>query len=126
MHAIDQQHEALFVALNRLAMAPEAEHPAEVRSEVLSKLGHQIQHHFAAEERIMAGLAIPSAMFDEHCLAHLRILEEFAQVHLDSMAGEPVPLNVIIHSVAKWISQHLIEFDLDIKPYLPAKLATVN
>lgn len=115
---IDQQHQALFYSFERLsALAGEAS-PDEMLSEILSKLSHQIHHHFMTEEMLMAGLPLPPAMLRAHRAAHEQILEELAQIHFDAMAGKPLSLQEIIAAVATWVSRHLVEYDLELKPYI--------
>jgi len=114
---IDQQHQALLSSLAGLFDAGHYDAPDEVLSEVLSRLSQQIRHHFTTEETLMEGLPIPLPEKHAHHGEHSRILEELTQLHIDAMDGNAKPLPEIIHMVATWVTQHLIEFDLNLKPY---------
>lgn len=87
-------------------------------SDVLSDLTKQIYDHFRTEEAFMLELGVPDDQFQAHCAAHVSILEELAQIHLDAMYGKSQALPEVIATVANWVQQHLIEFDLALKPYI--------
>lgn len=115
---IDRQHEELFDAFLQLEALGDAAFPEERLSELLSALGDKMQRHFAIEETLMAALHLPEALRREHCCAHLQILEDFAQLHLDAMRGCRWPLQDIVIRVRQWVVRHLIEEDLQLKPFL--------
>lgn len=115
---IDHQHQGLFVLLERLSsLARDQDHEEEV-SDILSKLTRQLQHHFLTEETVMDRLAMPHSMLRAHHAAHQKIIEELTQLHIDSMAGKARSLEMIIADVSRWVYQHMIEYDLEMKPYL--------
>lgn len=115
---IDHQHQGLFALLERLSHLPgKRDHEEEV-SDILGKLTKQLQHHFLTEETVMERLAMPDAMVRAHYAAHHRIIEELTQLHMDSMAGKSRPLETIIADVGKWVYQHVLEYDLEMKPYI--------
>lgn len=120
---LDFQHQDLFDAFGKLAAAGDTDFPEEVLSDILSRLGDQIQRHFATEETLMLQLALPEPMLNEHCSAHESILEEFAQIHLDAMFGQTRSLPEVISTVTDWVQQHLVQFDLSLKPYIAARLS---
>ena len=118
---IDQQHHALFVSLRKLASAKDAKFPTEVMSDVLSDLTKQIFEHFSTEEAFMLELGLPDDMYQAHRAAHVSILEEVAQIHIDAMHGKSQALPEVIAIVANWVQQHLVEFDLTLKPYIASQ-----
>ncbi len=113
---IDHQHSELFHSLQHLMAVGLNE---EALSEVLSRLTRQIHHHFACEERFMAGLDIPEALLREHEQAHSRIIEGITQIHLDTMLGLRLPIDEVIGRVAAYVEHHVIDFDLGLKAFLP-------
>lgn len=117
---IDLQHQELFASLRKLTDSGETQFPDEVLSDVLTQLGAQIRHHFTTEEKLMLAISLPEAMLRQHRDAHSLILEELTQLHLDAMHGKASHLPEIIATVSKWVQQHLIEFDLALKPYIAA------
>jgi hemerythrin len=120
---IDIQHQELFNAFGKLAASGDADFPEEVLSDILSRLGEQIQRHFATEEALMLQIGLPEPMLSEHRAAHELILEEFAQIHLDAMFGQTRSLPEIIGTVTGWVQRHLVQFDLPLKPYIAAQLS---
>ena len=112
---IDHQHDELLRSLQHLLAAGKCD---EGFSEVISRLTIQIHDHFQSEERFMAGLALPPEMMREHEREHSRIIEELTQMHLDTMAGLRLSFEDIIGHFVSYISQHVIEFDLRLKPYI--------
>lgn len=89
-----------------------------VISDVLSDLTKQIFEHFRTEEAFMLELGLPDDMYQAHRAAHVSILEEVAQIHFDAMYGKSQALPEVIAIVANWVQQHLVEFDLTLKPYI--------
>jgi len=115
---IDHQHQGLFALLERISGLPRNHEHEEEVSDILGKLTKHLQHHFLTEETVMERLAMPNALVREHFAAHQRIIEELTQLHIDSMAGKQRPLETIIADVGKWVYQHMVEYDLEMKPYI--------
>jgi hemerythrin-like metal-binding protein len=106
------------VSFRKLSAAGDTDFPKEAMSDVLSDLTKQISEHFRTEEAFMLELGLPDDQFQAHCAAHVSILEEVAQIHLDAMYGKNQALHEVVATVANWVRQHLVEFDLALKPYI--------
>lgn len=115
---IDHQHQGLFLSFRKLAATGEVAFPKEAMSDVLSDLTKQIHEHFRTEEAFMLELGLPNDEYQAHLAAHNSIIEELAQIHLDAMYGKYQALPEVIGTVANWVQQHLVEFDLALKPYI--------
>ena len=115
---IDKQHHGLFLSLRKLAATGDAAFPKEAMSDVLSCLTKQINEHFRTEEAFMLELGLPDDQYHAHRAAHISIMEEVAQIHLDTMYGKNQDLPEVVATVSKWVQQHLVEFDLALKPYI--------
>ena len=115
---IDKQHHGLFASFRKLAATGDATFPREAMSDVLSGLTKQIHEHFRTEEAFMLELGLPDDQYHAHRAAHISILEEVAQIHLDTMYGKNHELPEVVATVAKWVQQHLVDFDLALKPYI--------
>ncbi len=115
---LDKQHQGLFVSFRKLASVEYAKFPDVVMSDVLSDLTMQIFEHFRTEEAFMLELGLPNDEYQAHRAAHDSIMEEVAQIHLDAMYGKNQALPEVIATVANWVQQHLVEFDLALKPYI--------
>lgn len=112
---IDHQHGELFRSFQQLLSIGTSE---EALSDALSRLTSQIHEHFKTEENLMAGLNIPAEMFLKHEQAHTQIVDDLTEIHLVTMHGLGVPFEEIIKRVAAYVNDHVIEFDLLLKPYI--------
>lgn len=112
---IDHQHTELFRSFELLSSA---ERSNAIFSDILSRLTLQICSHFASEERLMASLKLPGEMLLEHHQAHQKIVEDLTQIHLNAMCGQDTPFDKMIAKIAHCVSNHLVVFDLELKPYI--------
>ncbi len=115
---IDRQHIDLFVLIEKLVASEHSSSPDEAASLILGQLGEHLFHHFKSEELLMADLRLTAPLFGRHVEAHMAILEELAHIHWAAMTGHVKPLAEVIAFVKTSIEQHLIEFDLALKPYI--------
>lgn len=116
---IDHQHQEIFRSFQHLLSIDAGEEPI---SEALSRLTNQIHQHFTTEEDFMARLDIPASEFAEHERAHTQIIEGLTEIYLESMYGLRVPFEEIINRVSAYVNQHVIEYDLLLKPYIEQRL----
>jgi len=112
---IDRQHRELFTSFRRLLSNRTN---GEAVSDELSGLTLQIHVHFKTEEEWMSNLNIPAGMLHAHEQAHTQIIEELTEIHLGAMHGLEVPFEDIVSRVATYVSKHVVEFDLPLKPYI--------
>lgn len=115
---IDRQHVDLFVLIDRLVASEHSSSPDEAASLILGQLGEHLFQHFKSEELLMTVLELPAPSFGRHVKAHMTILDELAHIHWAAMMGDAKPLAEVIVFVRTSIEQHLIEFDLALKPYI--------
>lgn len=112
---IDHQHSEIFRSFQHLLLISPSD---EAISEVLSRLTTQIHNHFQTEEAFMAGLGIPASERLAHLNAHSKIIEDLAAIHIETMFGTRVPFDEILNRVSIYVNEHVIEFDLGLKPYI--------
>lgn len=115
---IDRQHIELFALIEKLVASEHLPSPDESASLILGQLGEQLFQHFKMEESLMADIGLAAPMLGRHVEAHMAILEELAHIHWEAMMGHAKPLAEVIALVSTSIEQHLIEFDLALKPYI--------
>lgn len=111
---IDAQHAGLFDTFARLQRSDSD----ETLSEILTKLGKQIQDHFHTEEILMRGMGLPDDMLHGHFSAHNTIVEELAELHWHAMNGRAKTIDEVVTMVSAWVIQHLAEYDFGLKPYI--------
>lgn len=116
---IDRQHFDLLRLLGRLESVGFDERAI---ADALSQLTTLLQAHFKSEEKLMATLAMPEGEMAEHTLAHNMIIEDLSDIHLSSMSGLRIPHREIVARVSAYVLEHIIKFDLQLKPYI-AELA---
>lgn len=111
---IDAQHAGLFDTFTRLQRSDSD----ETLSEILTKLGKQIQDHFHTEEILMRGMGLPADMLHGHVSAHNTIQEELAELHWHAMRGKAKTIDEVVTTVSAWVIHHLAEYDFGLKPYI--------
>lgn len=116
---IDREHVALVRQLDRLTADKDARPGSEAFSEVLSRLGRQINAHFDSEEEILRDCGMPPEMVMDHIRAHTEILEQYACLNLDLMAGKLQSRDEALGLVRRWIVDHVLNHDVRIRDYLP-------
>jgi hemerythrin-like metal-binding protein len=120
--AIDREHHALLLHLNRLIENPQL--PAsESFVDVLTCLGGAIDAHFRSEEKILGACGMPAAEVEQHVQAHTEILEQYADLNYGLMTGENVSRPDVLMMIHHWIIGHLLQHDLRIRDFLPVPLA---
>ncbi len=116
---IDGEHVALVRQLDRLNADQDAHPNSDSFSEVLSGLGRQINAHFDSEEDILRSCGMPPELVLEHINAHTEILEQYARLNLDLMAGKFHTRDEALGLVRRWIVDHVLNHDVRIAEYLP-------
>ena len=117
--AIDRDHVALVKQLDRLNSHKEAHPGGDTFSEVLSRLGHQINAHFDSEEEILRSCGMPPELVLAHIQAHTEIIEQYTLLNLDLMAGKYCSREDALSLVRSWIVGHVLNHDVKISEYLP-------
>lgn len=117
--SIDNQHLALICLLNRLIDDAQAHTGSATFSEVLSQLGQQISAHFDSEEGVLRSIGMPDHEVAEHVQAHSDVLAQYAQLNLDLMQGRQVGRAEVLQMIKGWVVDHLLQYDLNIRNYLP-------
>lgn len=117
---IDAQHRQLVELANRLLERPNATMHDEAVVDILTKLGKSLADHFRSEEIIMRQLGMPAERLAEHVRAHNRILDQYAELNIAAAGGTPYRAADVFVQVVDWVGHHMVEYDLDIKAYLPA------
>jgi hemerythrin len=108
---IDQQHQELIEALNRLLAAMAASKGAQEVRSLLDFLGDYVVTHFAAEEQLMARHRYPGAA--EHREEHAAFVAEFKALHADFVrAGPTTGLVIKLNGrVCQWLREHIAGSD---------------
>ena len=120
--AIDREHHALLLRLNRLIENPQL--PAsESFIDVLTHLGGEIDAHFRSEEKVLDACGMPAAEVEMHVKAHTEILEQYTELNFGLMTGKNFSRPDVLMMIHHWIIGHLLQHDLRIRDFLPVPLA---
>lgn len=113
---LDAQHNQLDRLLQRLLEWPGAAASDEHVVDILSLLGQQLIDHFEAEERHMHAQGMAPHEIERHRIAHNQILDQYAQLNLDTVQGRPRTAAEIGERVKVWVRDHLHTFDYALTP----------
>ncbi len=116
---VDEQHGVLIGELNRLIVDTGAGTRSAVFSEVLSRLGRELQAHFDFEEQVLAGLGMPEPEVTAHVSAHRSIMSQYAELNLELMERRPVSRSDGLTLIRCWVLDHIVGHDLKMRSYLP-------
>lgn len=117
---MDHEHDRLVDHLDRLQFDHEAHPDTDAFTDLLSRLGREINTHFDSEEEILRACGMPNEMVLEHIRAHTAILEQYARLNLELMAGTQVTRDEALSMVREWIVDHVLHHDLKLADYTTA------
>ncbi len=118
--SIDREHAALVDQLDRLQSNPAVHPDSDAFTDLLSRLGRQINAHFENEEEILRTCGMPAEAVLEHFRAHTAILDEYARLNLDLMNGGELSREAALTLIRQWIVEHVLRHDLKIADFVPA------
>lgn len=116
--SIDAEHGALIESLRRLHLAPTGQARSEAFLEIISQLGQQLIQHFGNEEKHLNSCGMPAAEVHSHFRAHNTIIEQYAQLQYDLMAGKHLDQATILSMVQHWITTHITTHDLKLRQHI--------
>ena len=106
---IDNQHKALFDAVNKLADSFKA---GTSKAQVKDSMDFLVQYtveHFATEEKIMKDMGYPKVT--SHIAEHLQLVQKAQALQAKLAEGKPVTMEVTIF-LADWLKHHINEVDM--------------
>lgn len=117
--SVDRQHAALVDQLDRLQSNPDVHPGSDAFTELLSRLGRQINVHFDHEEEILRTCGMPPELVLQHFHAHTEILDQYARLNLDMMNGGQFSRDEALELIRQWIVDHVLHHDLKMAEFLP-------
>ena len=120
---IDSQHKTLIDYINQLEEMAHTTNPDRTEVEFVIRLMDFLECyadvHFKHEESCMARHRCPA--YQENKNAHARFLEFFQQFkkRFTTEGCRPEVLKELHDTCNSWIQNHILNVDLQIKPYLP-------
>jgi hemerythrin len=106
---VDDQHRALFEAVNRLAASFGAGKATAQVSESLDFLAEYTLEHFRCEEHFMREMDYPGLAV--HVREHERLIEKVQHLQARLAEGKPVTIEVTIF-LADWLKHHIHGSDM--------------
>jgi hemerythrin-like metal-binding protein len=117
--SIDRQHAALVDQLDRLQSNPDVHPGSDAFTDLMSRLGRQINVHFDHEEEILRTCGMPAEVVLQHFHAHTEILDQYARLNLDMMNGGQFSRDEALELIRQWIVDHVLHHDLKMVEFLP-------
>ena len=106
---VDEQHRALFDAVNAFHEAVAQGHDSEAVVQALDFLRSYGERHFAEEEASLAGMAYPR--LDLHRRQHLQFLEQVAAFRGQLVEGGSGISHSMSQFLGSWLVNHIMVAD---------------
>jgi hemerythrin len=107
--AVDEQHRALFEAINAFHEAVAQGHETEAVARALDFLRSYGQQHFRDEEDTLAGMAYPR--LDQHRRQHQLFLEQVAAFRSQLLEGGSGLGHSMSQFLGSWLVNHIMVAD---------------
>ena len=119
---IDQQHQELFLRLERLLHGIAAGDRSEVTG-LIEFLGDYVVSHFGAEERWMVESGYPA--YPQHKAEHDRFMQEYLRMQVEHEERGPTALMGmrLNNWIADWLRKHIIDTDMELGRWLANRVA---
>jgi hemerythrin-like metal-binding protein len=118
--AIDEQHKAIAAIVDKLMKDPEESLHSEFTIENLTDLGRILEMHFAVEEAYMQRLGMTRDEFEAHRQRHFEIVQQYVDMNIASYKIRDMKIKDIAQQIMGLAIDHVVEYDLNIRKYLPA------
>lgn len=107
--SMDEQHQGLFNAMNRIYQAVQERAPSHVREQRLSELLFLARQHFADEERGMEQAHYPG--LQRHKQEHAKLLNELGHLLAQHSGDEQEDSLEVIAFLKNWLLDHIFRSD---------------
>jgi hemerythrin len=64
---------------------------------------------------------MPADSIAQHVAAHQAILVDYTELNMDLMDHHPVVRSEVLFRMERWIQDHIMEYDLKLRDYLPSR-----
>lgn len=112
---LDGHHRRLADLINSLADHAQAESDRQMAEKTISVLRNYAFYHFGREEQLMAQSGFPA--LESHLAEHERFCETLKQIGNNTAMGL-IDLRRLTDFLADWWSHHILEVDMQYKPFL--------
>lgn len=124
IQGVDTQHKAIAKMVDALSAWSESDPSAESITDAMTTIGRLIREHFNSEEKVLAQLGAPAADIEAHKNDHTRLVNEYVDLLMNMINGKPVCPERLGAFLRGWLSEHIVNYDLKIREYLPSHLRT--
>ncbi|GAB4171494.1 MAG: hemerythrin family protein [Calditrichia bacterium] len=115
---IDKEHKHLFVLAEKLLLMNNQSVSRENLKSIILELRNYVETHFQHEEKFMGKIDYPH--LEKHQKIHEEIVNEINQILLGAHSLKELSAN-LQGLMQKWISDHIIQEDLQIRDFLEQK-----
>jgi hemerythrin len=113
---IDEEHQSLVEAINRLRDAMEAGKGPDEIEDLLVFLRDYTVRHFAMEEGLMIQYNYPGTA--AHFAAHSTLVLQVSDLLAAHRAGQPRPLEAVLAFLENWLLGHIQNVDRELGIFL--------
>jgi len=118
-HAIlDTDHQRLADLFSQLAIAVKERKGKGACVDLLDKIIHHAQVHFAFEEQLMSEQGYPKT--EEHAAEHFRLIKQAIRFIVKFKAASPGSHIPLIHFPEDWLTRHILTADKELAVFLAA------
>jgi hemerythrin len=115
---LDTDHERLVTLFNQLTTSVKERKGKDACAELLDKIIHHAQVHFAFEEQLMADHRYPKV--DQHTAEHARLVKQAVRYMVKFEAATPGSHIPLIHFPEDWLTFHILSADKELAAFLSA------
>ncbi len=115
----DDEHKVLLAIINEMFIIVRDQKTVDHLTVEINKLVQYTQEHFADEEEAMEKAGYPA--LDEHKSIHAKLLKDVTAFKKRVENGEQEVITIFYHFLRDWLLTHIIEDDMQYKPFLAAE-----
>ena len=116
---IDRQHQRWIEFYNRLdeVMHSDADEDSRsIKADILEQMSEYVDYHFQHEEAYMRSIGFPDTK--KHWRLHKNFRNEIYRISRSYQEGTLVLNSEIMDMIKRWLLDHIIKHDMEIKHYL--------
>lgn len=117
--ALDDEHKALIVTINKLFEAVRDKQGKDVITDILAMLTTYTQDHFEHEEKLMAEYAFPG--LEEHKAIHQQLRDDVKRLTEESSSSSEELAVSLLKFLRVWVLEHIVNVDKQYGFYLVSR-----
>lgn len=112
---IDDQHKKLVCLLNNIIEDCNRNNSSKLIADTLEQMLEYSLVHFKTEEKLLQDVGIPN--FYEHKREHLQFIKKISELSFSSIENTYTIADEITVHLKKWLIEHILTSDMELKDY---------